>query len=92
MPDRSAGLFFVPGGSSLVTHTPLMRTYRSSLRPRSARPLPARSAALDLMRPSDAFATPPASRLADPARWLRPTIVTLAILSALAAFTVARLS
>jgi hypothetical protein len=40
--------------------------------------------ALDVMRPSDAFAVSPSSRLDDPARWLRPTLLVLALLAALA--------
>lgn len=38
--------------------------------------------ALDLMRPSEAFATAPA-RLADPARWMRAFQITLAAGAAL---------
>ena len=40
--------------------------------------------ALDLMRPSDAFAVSRKSLLDDPSRWLRPTLMTAALLGALA--------
>jgi hypothetical protein len=40
--------------------------------------------ALDVMRPSDAFAVSPSWRLDDPARWLRPTLLVLALVAALA--------
>lgn len=33
--------------------------------------------AMDVMRPVDAFATAPTSRLDDPARWLRPMLLVL---------------
>lgn len=56
---------------------------RSTPSHRSRRAIRAR-AALDLMRPADAFAVAPSSRLDDPARWLRPTLLTLAVVAALA--------
>lgn len=41
-------------------------------------------AAMDVMRPTDAFATGPAARLADPLAWLRPTLAIVAAAAALA--------